>query len=98
MLAEAFSDIAMGLSRFKEAVSLLQKELVETRETVARLETRLALLEDKDFGAPKLDESDLETLIDDRIDSVLNMRLEDEIESALSGREVEVTLSGSVTL
>ena len=36
--------------------------------------------------------------LESKIDSVLDMRLDDAIESALSGREVEINFNGSVTL
>jgi len=98
MLVDACTKAVVGLSAFIEAISCLEAELKATQETVTRLETRLALLEDKDFGASSMDAADIETLIDDRIDSALDMRLDDAIESAMSGREVEINFNGTVTL
>ncbi len=89
MLADAFMEVVSGFSRFQEAVSALDAELKATRETVARLETRIREIENRE---PSHNEADLEALIDDRIESALDMRLDDEIEARLSGREITVTL------
>lgn len=88
----AFSQLLeAGVAGLVDAITDLQKELRNTQDTVASLQERIRMLEDGNTA-------DLETLVDERIDSALDMRLDDAIESALSGREVEVTLSGSVTL
>ena len=103
----------MGLSRFKAAISELEKELKASQETVLSLQDRIRYLENTQdhhrdvlenltaAGLPKSEadiESMIETMVDDRVDAVFDMRIDDAIESALSGREIEVTLSGSVTL
>ena len=109
MLADAFQEIVMGLSRFKAAIADLEKEHKNTQDTILSLQERIRFLENTQdhhksvledltvAGLPRND-SEIETLIEDKIESALDMRLDDAIESALSGREVEVTLSGSVTL
>jgi hypothetical protein len=106
----AFSHLLeAGVTGLVEAVTALETELKETRQGIAALVERIHYLENTQrhhksvledltvAGIPRSD-ADLETLIDDRIDSVLSMRLDDEIEDRLSGREIEVTLSGTVTL
>lgn len=110
MLAQAFTEVVSGFSRFQEAISALEVELRETRATIAALQERIRTLEETS-AADGIDvelidrildnydlEAKIETIVDDRIDSALDMRLDDAIESALSGREIEVTLSGSATL
>jgi hypothetical protein len=109
MLADACTKAVVGLSALVDAIVSLEAELKATQETIVTLQDRIKYLENTQdhhrdvlenltaTGLPK-GEDDLEALIDDRIDSVLDMRLEDAIDSALSGREIEVTLSGSVTL
>jgi translation initiation factor 2B subunit (eIF-2B alpha/beta/delta family) len=104
MLAAAFHDVVMGLSRFQDAVRALETELKTTQETVVSLQDRIRYLENTQdhhksvledltvAGIPRND-ADLETLIDDRIDSILEMRLDDEIESRLSGREIEAHIT-----
>jgi hypothetical protein len=93
MLAEAFMEIVSGFSRFQDAVRALETELKATQDLVKTLEARLEAFEDR----PSVDEN-IETLIEDKIDSFLSMRLDDEIESRLSGREVDINISGTVTL
>lgn len=89
MLADACTKAVVGLSALVDAIVSLEAEVKATRETVARLETRIREIEGRE---PSHNEADLETLIDDRIDSFLSMRLDDEIEARLSGREITVTL------
>lgn len=93
MLADAFMEVVSGFSRFQNAIASLEAELKATQDLVKTLEARLEAFEDR----PSVDEN-IETLIEDKIDSFLDMRLDDEIESRLSGREVEINISGTVTL
>jgi len=93
MLADAWQGVVMGLARYQEAIASLEAELKATQDLVKTLEARLEAFEDR----PSVDEN-IETLIEDKIDSFLDMRLDDEIESRLSGREVEINISGTVTL
>jgi hypothetical protein len=93
MLVDACTKAVVGLSAFIEAISCLEAELKATQQAVKTLEARLEAFEDQ----PSVDEN-IETLIEDKIDSFLNMRLDDEIESRLSGREVDVNISGTITL
>lgn len=88
MLAEAFMEIVSGFSRFQDAVRALETELKATQDLVKTLEARLEAFEDR----PSVDEN-IETLIEDKIDSFLDMRLDDEIESRLSGREIEAHIT-----
>ena len=39
-----------------------------------------------------------DSTLEDMVDSMLDMKLDDAIESALSGREVDVNISGTITL
>ena len=89
MLADACTKAVVGLSALVDAIVSLEAEVKATRETMARLEARIREIENRE---PSHNEADLETLIDDRIDSFLSMRLDDEIEAHLSGREITVTL------
>jgi chromosome segregation ATPase len=113
MLADAFQEIVVGLSRFKAAISDLEKELKNTQDTVLSLQERLRYLENTQdhhrdvlenltaAGLPKSEsdiESMIETMVDDRVDAVFDMRIDDAIESAMSGREVEINFNGTVTL
>jgi translation initiation factor 2B subunit (eIF-2B alpha/beta/delta family) len=92
----AFSQLLeAGVAGLVDAITSLENELRETRHTVVSLQERIRILEET---GSQTSEADLETLIDDRIDSALDMRLDEVIETALSGREIEVTLSGTVTL
>ena len=93
MLVDACTKAVVGLSAFIEAISCLEAELKATQQLVRDLEARLGVIEDR----PSVDEN-IETLIEDKIDSFLDMRLDDEIESRLSGREVDINISGTVTL
>jgi hypothetical protein len=86
----AFSQLLeAGVTGLLEAVSALEAELKATKEDIAGLNERINRLESRE---PSHNEADLETLIDDKIDSFLSMRLDDEIEALLSGREITVTL------
>jgi flagellar motility protein MotE (MotC chaperone) len=86
----AFSQLLeAGVAGLIEAVSALEAELKATKEDIAGLNERINRLENRE---PSHNEADLEALIDDRIDSFLSMRLDDEIEAHLSGREITVTL------
>jgi uncharacterized protein YigA (DUF484 family) len=125
MLKQAFVEMVSGLSRFEEAVSYLEKELKETLDTIALLETKIRYLENtqqhhnsvlEDLtknGIPNDDDSldekirnvvevVIEDVLDDKVrdvvDCVLDEKVDDAVESALAGREIEVTLSGTVTL
>jgi hypothetical protein len=110
MLAEAFQEIVMGLSRFKAAIADLEKEHKNTQETILSLQKRIQVLEETS-AADGIDvelidrilsnydlESKIETIVEDKIESALDMRLDDAIESAMSGREVEINFNGTVTL
>jgi septal ring factor EnvC (AmiA/AmiB activator) len=86
----AFSQLLeAGVAGLIEAVSALEAELKATKEDIAGLNERINRLENRE---PSHDEADLEALIDDRIESALDMRLDEEIEARLSGREITVTL------
>ena len=88
MLVDACTKAVVGLSAFIEAISCLEAELKATQQLVRDLEARLGVIEDR----PSVDEN-IETLIEDKIDSFLDMRLDDEIESRLSGREIEAHIT-----
>ena len=106
MLTDACTKAVVGLSALVDAIVSLEAELKATQQLVKTLETRLAMLEDRDFGESDLKEridllletNTFDSLVEDKVREMLEDRVEDAVESALSGREVEVTLSGSVTL
>ncbi len=107
MLAQAFTEVVSGLTRFQDAVSALEAELKATQQLVKTLEERIKGFEESDgVDVELIDrilsnydlESKIETIVEDKIESALDMRLDDAIESAMSGREVEINFNGTVTL
>ena len=104
MLTDACTKAVVGLSALVDAIVSLEAELKATQQLVKTLETRLAMLEDRDFGESDLKEridllletNTFDSLVEDKVREMLEDRVEDAVESALSGREVEVILSGSV--
>ena len=110
MLADACTKAVIGLSALVDAISCLDAELKATQQLVKTLETRLAMLEDRDFGESDLKEridllletNTFDSLVEDKVrdavDSIIDEKIEDAIDSALSGREVDVNISGTITL
>jgi len=81
-MSEVYSKAVIGFSGLVDVILALETELKATKALVSELDARIQELADK------ADEhsTDLDDLIDERI------------ESALSGREVEFDLRGTVTL
>jgi phage shock protein A len=82
--------------RYLENTQVHHKSVLEDLTATGLPEARFDRVEERvrELEERSLLDSDLEDRVRDLIDSAV----EDAVESALSGREVEVTLSGSVTL
>jgi hypothetical protein len=111
MLADACTKAVVGLSALVDAIVSLEAEVKATRETVARLETRIReieasdgidvelidkILENYDLAAKieaVLETNTFDSMLEDKVrEAVDSYDFDDAIESALSGREITVTL------
>jgi len=101
MMNDAFSDIIRAFSRYQDAIAALEAELTASKATIETLQTRLDKLEE--YGVTGSDLADrieevLETntfddLLERKVDDAIsNYDFSDAIDTAMSGREVTITL------
>ena len=101
MITNAFQDIVTAFSVYQRAIESLENELANTKTVIDSLKQRVSELEER--GVTDSDMKDridmvLETntfieMLDDRVrEAVDSYDFEDAIESALSGREITVSL------
>jgi hypothetical protein len=101
MINEAFSDMVRAFSRYQDAIAALETELASSKAVISDLESRLEKLEE--YGVTNTDMVEridqlLETntfddLLERKVDDAIsNYDFSDAIDTAMSGREVTITL------
>lgn len=101
MISNAFQDIVTAFNRYQAAIAALENELSDSKATIDSLKARIEALEehgatDSDM-AERLDQlletNTFDSLLEDKVrEAVESYDFDDVIESALSGREISVTL------
>ena len=108
-MTEAFSKAVLGFAGLVDVISALRTELDLTNRTIETLQERLRFLENtQDHHKSVLEDLTTAGISDDgfadrvrdviRDDSIIDDLIDDRIESALSGREIEISMTGTATL
>lgn len=99
-----------GVSGLVDAITALEKELAASRELIEKLDTRIAYLENTQdhhksvledltkAGVPSAEDFAERVMDAIRDDTTLEDMIDERIDSALSGREIEVNMTGTATL
>ena len=109
-MSEAFSKAVVGFAGLVDVISTLENELKATKLVIESLDARIRYLENTQdhhksvledltkAGVPSGDDFDERVRDAIREDTFLEDIIDERIDSALSGREIEINMTGTATL